>query len=540
MSRIGHQSFSRLRVSSICGWVAVHHPGWALLLVIAGVLHAVFHGAVAWMAASLGRAIAAGSTAPMAGSAIVVASLGLGAVSAKGLFGILASLAQTRLSSAAGQALRDHILSILLATGSHAPGPATITRLSSRLREAEAAIANGPFAVARAILQLLPIIAGLFVVSPGLTVLAIAMLAPFSLVLSLARRRWRHAYESSMRASDAVHEEMDDLIRHLDLWRCYGSGGQVREVVSELGARAASAHLRAQTLGVTISSTNEVLGATALLAVLVVAAHGFGTIDGASVIAFIALFFLAYRPLRDLGDGRTAWLRGREALRTLSQLPVSTETSAVAGTIPRAEPSVHVRIERVGVPPMTPCVSFDLPAGRMVAIAGPTGAGKTTLVRALLGLEPSAVGEVSVNGYALAPGQVGPAYRPFAWVPQDAPVISGSLDDNLRLGGATCSHAYGHLAALGAGALMQDIGEDKLGACGRTLSGGERRWVSLARALATGFPVLLLDEPTVGLDARARKAALEVLQRIKGKRSLVVASHDQDVLSMSDEVVTLE
>jgi ABC-type transport system involved in cytochrome bd biosynthesis fused ATPase/permease subunit len=87
---------------------------------------------------------------------------------------------------------------------------------------------------------------------------------------------------------------------------------------------------------------------------------------------------------------------------------------------------------------------------------------------------------------------------------------------------------------------MQDIGEDKLGACGRTLSGGERRWVSLARALATGFPVLLLDEPTVGLDARARKAALEVLQRIKGKRSLVVASHDQDVLSMSDEVVTLE
>jgi ATP-binding cassette subfamily C protein CydD len=176
----------------------------------------------------------------------------------------------------------------------------------------------------------------------------------------------------------------------------------------------------------------------------------------------------------------------------------------------------------------------------MVAIAGPTGAGKTTLVRALLGLEPSAVGEVSVNGYALAPGQVGPAYRPFAWVPQDAPVISGSLDDNLRLGGATCSHAYGHLAALGAGALMQDIGEDKLGACGRTLSGGERRWVSLARALATGFPVLLLDEPTVGLDARARKAALEVLQRIKGKRSLVVASHDQDVLSMSDEVVTLE
>jgi ABC-type multidrug transport system fused ATPase/permease subunit len=465
--------------------------------------------------------------------------MGLLAVFAKGAFGVLASLAQSRLSTTAGQTLRDQTIASLLLAGSQAPSPTTIARLSSRLREAEAAVAQGPFSVARAVAQLLPIAVGLAFVSPTLTLLAIVVLVPFSLALSLARRRWRRSHESSMRASDLLHEEMDDLIRHLDLWRSCGSGHHVRDLLHRLGTQAASAHVRAQTIGVAISSANEVLGAAALLAVLIVASQGLAEVDGASVIAFVAIFFLAYRPLRDLGDARTAWLRGREALQTLANLPSPASSPDPPGDpCPRPGPA-HVHVENLSVPDRSPPIGFDLAPGRMVALAGATGAGKTSLLRALLGLEPTASGTVSVDGQLVSSEHVGPSFRPFAWVPQDAPVVSGSLDDNLRIGGADPDLAHGKLVTLGAFRLVRDLGETKLGAGGRPLSGGERRWVSLARALATGLPVLLLDEPTVGLDAQARAAVLDVLRQVKGKRSVVVASHDAEVLALADDVVTL-
>lgn len=539
MSRSGSPPYTYISVLSLSGRVAVLRPAWTSLLVVAGICHALFHGAVAWSAALLGRSIAGDVSLPFQGSAVALASMGLAAVFAKGGFGVLASLAQSHLSTAAGQTLRDQTIASLLLAGSHAPSPTTIARLTSRLREAEAAVAQGPFSVARAVAQLLPIAVGLAFVSPTLTLLALVVLVPFSLALSLARRRWRRSHESSMRASDLVHEEMDDLIRHLDLWRSCGSGHHVRDLLHRLGSRAASAHVRAQTIGVAISSANEVLGAAALLAVLIVASQGLADVDGASVIAFIAIFFLAYRPLRDLGDARTAWLRGREALQTLASLPSPVHSPEPPGDpCPRPGPA-HVHVENLCVPDRSPAIGFDLSPGRMVALAGATGAGKTSLLRALLGLEPSALGKVSVDGQPVLPDQVGPSFRPFAWVPQDAPVVSGSLDDNLRIGGADPDLAHGKLATLGASRLVRDLGETKLGAGGRPLSGGERRWVSLARALATGLPVLLLDEPTVGLDAQARAAVLDVLRQVKGKRSVVVASHDGQVLALADDVITL-
>ncbi len=541
MSRLTPKDRTPTSILHLCGSVARLRPAWTVLLVFAGVSHALCHGAVAWIAALLGRALvsdASNSLGFIDATPLHLASMGLLAVFAKGVFGVLASLSQARLSAEAGQRLRDDTVSALLRAGPNAPIPTTIARLVSRVREAESAVQRGPFSVIRALIQLVPIVAGLALLSPNLTLLACLVLAPFAAMLSLARRRWRAVHESSMTAADDVHEEMDDLIRHLDLWRTYGTGEQVRDVLRRLGERAASAQVRSETLGVAISSANEVLGAGALIAVLFVASLGFGLVDGGAVIAFIAIFFMAYRPLRDLGDARTSWLRGREALDTLARLHQHVDVPVSEPTRPDA-PSGHVRVDALHVPGKSPTVSFELDPGRMVALSGATGAGKTTLLRALLGLEPSAAGQVSVDGAKLQPGQVGPCFRPFAWVPQDAPVVSGSLEDNYRMAGANLESAQLQMAALGAEALGQEVSNEKLGIAGRTLSGGERRWIALARALGTGMPVLLLDEPTVGLDREARRAVLRILERSRGHRSLVVASHDEAVLALADEVVAV-
>jgi len=521
-------------------WHVLRHRSFdALLFLISGAIHAASHGAVAWCAALLGRALVSSSIATPDSSSMsvsLIASMGLVAVVAKGGTGIAASFSQARLAAATGQYLRDTTVRALLRSGPSASAASTLARIVTRIHESEDAVQRGVFAFVRAIAQLVPIGIALWVVSPNLTLGAILVLAPFSIALSKARRRARALHDSSMQASDALHEEMDDLVRHTDLWRTYGTGERARTALARLGRHAARARVRSETLGVALSSANEVLGAAALIAVLTFASRSAGWLDNGQVIAFITLFFMAYRPLRDLGDARSWLVRGAEALCTLDAIAVDSP-STEPSPCPSPRTALLLSTSALRVPERTPALTLRLDPGVVVAVAGRTGSGKTTLLRALMGLEPDAVGSIRYGDQVLEAGQVGPAYRPFAWVPQDAPVISGTLDDNMMLAGADRDRANAELEAIGASTLRDSLGDDRLGGAGRTLSGGERRWVALARALATGLPIMVLDEPTVGLDSVARAAVMQLLHQLRGRRSVLVATHDDDVLAIADRVI---
>src|SRR5262249_34680497 len=94
--------------------------------------------------------------------------------------------------------------------------------------------------------------------------------------------------------------------------------------------------------------------------------------------------------------------------------------------------------------------SFEARPGEIVAVGGPTGSGKSTLVRALLGLEPASFGTIRYGSRDLSHEGVGPMCRPFAWVPQDAPVIPGTLAHNIALGSGSSSRVRDVLAWIGA------------------------------------------------------------------------------------------
>jgi ABC-type transport system involved in cytochrome bd biosynthesis fused ATPase/permease subunit len=177
-------------------------------------------------------------------------------------------------------------------------------------------------------------------------------------------------------------------------------------------------------------------------------------------------------------------------------------------------------------------------AGTVVAVVGPTGAGKTTLLRVLLGLEQAGGGDVLFDGESIARAPAGPGGRPFAWVPQEAPLLAGSLATNVSLGAAATDPREA-LEPLGAAHLADALEGCRLGAGGRPVSGGERQWIALARAIATGLPVLLLDEPTSGLDGAAQRHVLEAIARLRGRRTVVIVTHRPEPLAIADVVVRL-
>jgi ABC-type transport system involved in cytochrome bd biosynthesis fused ATPase/permease subunit len=246
------------------------------------------------------------------------------------------------------------------------------------------------------------------------------------------------------------------------------------------------------------------------------------------------VFFMAYRPLRDLGDARAWTLRGTIALEALDAIVPKEPAPSRAPASDEPFELALLEVDGFGARDRGPTASFGLPPGEMLCIVGPTGSGKTTLLRALLGLEPSR-GALHYGERDLSAAGVGPRERPFAWVPQDAPLVTGTIADNVTLFGGDAAVA---LEAIGARDLLARA-DDVVGPGGLPLSGGERRQVALARALASGLPVLLLDEPTEGLDADAERRVLDALARLSGLRSLLVVTHRESVVRIASRSISL-
>lgn len=180
--------------------------------------------------------------------------------------------------------------------------------------------------------------------------------------------------------------------------------------------------------------------------------------------------------------------------------------------------------------PVLDGLDLDLAPGQRIAIGGDSGSGKSTLSLLILRQADPQAGQLLWNGQDLRQLALAQWHQQLAWMPQGAPVFAGTLAENLRLGDATADDARlwevlerVRLAdwARATGGLQQWLGEN-----GATVSGGQARRLALARALLRPGPLVLLDEPTEGLDVDTANALLADLPAALGGRSLLMITHD--------------
>ena len=258
----------------------------------------------------------------------------------------------------------------------------------------------------------------------------------------------------------------------------------------------------------------------------------------------------AYLPLRAVGANFHASAEGLAAAEQVFTV-LETELPAVGSTLDFPDPSV-AGLEVSGLTvsyagrgrPALDAVTLSVRPGEILALTGPSGCGKSTLLSVLLGFVRPDSGEVSVGGVDLA--EIDPtAWRAgIAWVPQRPHLFATTLDANVRLGRPDAPGAAVDAAveAAGLGALVRRLPQGlatPLGEGGAGLSAGERQRVALARAFLRDAPLLLLDEPTAGLDGATEAGVLDAVRRLARGRTVLLVAHRPALVAIADRTVEL-
>jgi ABC-type multidrug transport system fused ATPase/permease subunit len=190
-------------------------------------------------------------------------------------------------------------------------------------------------------------------------------------------------------------------------------------------------------------------------------------------------------------------------------------------------------------------INFEGNLGEMIALAGPTGAGKTTLAYLIPGLLAPTSGSYRLDGKSLTEHDLAPLRRQVAFVFQEASVFDDTIETNIRMGRGNATQEEVQNAAMLAGAAdfieqLPDGYQTRLGRAGNKLSVGQKQRVAIARALVSNKPILILDEPTAALDPQTENELMANLKQARDGRLVIVIAHRLSTIRSADRTYFLE
>lgn len=345
----------------------------------------------------------------------------------------------------------------------------------------------------------------------------------------------------------------DGAVRNADVIEAMGMRGRFIERWNERNAAVLAAQNTASNRAgglVALSKGLRQLLQSAMLglgAYLVITEN----LSSGTMIAATLLLGKATAPLELAIAGWKGFVEARAAYGRLDGL--LKESAGEAPQVQLPAPTGAYRLEHVsfaagaGQPLILKDVSFELEAGGCLAIIGPSAAGKSTLVRIMLGLWQPLAGSVRLDGARLADWSSATLGPQLGYLPQDTELLAGTVAENIaRLAPASASSDAVVAAARLAGAhdmvLQLPQGYDTpIGDGASSLSGGQRQRIGLARALFGEPRVVVLDEPNSNLDSEGESALVEAIKRLKARGATVVfVTHKPSLLNQADKVLVLD
>jgi ABC-type multidrug transport system fused ATPase/permease subunit len=384
----------------------------------------------------------------------------------------------------------------------------------------------------------------LWQIALALLALALVVSLPFAAVL---RRR----SDASRRAGADTTATLEESLHNVLAVQSLGAEGREKERFSGASFRAFESFRGLLVVGMGALAVGLV-PATALLAYaflyigdLVIA----GELTPGDFLLLTTYFGLIAFVCLDLG---AMWLRLQDAAaglaRTAFLLDLPGEDEAARAAPPRLRQGIRMENVAVALPDGTRVlagIDLEIPVGRVIALVGPAGAGKTTLAQLLPRfLEPSA-GRVLWDGVDCAGLDLAGLRAQIGFVFQETQLFDATIEENLRVGKPDASEAelWSALASAGAEGFVRALPTGlatPLGRSGGALSVGQRQRLAIARALVRDAPLLVLDEPTSGLDPETERRLVASLRAASRARAVLVIAHRLSTIRDADTICFLE
>ena len=457
-----------------------------------------------------------------------------------------------RLTARIRDDLFEHALSLSLRFHDRMPVGKLLTRLTSDVDALAEVFGSGAVGVLNDLVSLLVLASTMLFIEWRLGLLLLFTQVPVTLAVLWLQRRYRKANYRVREELSQLNADFQENLQGLEVVQMYG-----RETVNSARFLRTGMHYRSAVNGTIFfdSSISAFLEWVALAAIaLVLALGGLMVTNGAMGLGTLTTFILAsqrlFDPLRQLAERFTQIQGGLTAVERIGELMEEPlEIAEAKGVLPHVSGGGgEVIFENVSFAyrpddPILRNLSFRIAPGEHVALVGPTGSGKSTIIRLLCRLYEPQQGRILLDGRDIRTIPMADLRRELGVVLQDTFLFSGNVADNLRLNASVSDRELAQVCAeLGLNELLAKLPnglETELRERGGNLSSGERQLLAVARVAIRKPTVLVMDEATAFMDPSTEATLQADLDRLLQKRTAIVIAHRLATVEASDRILVL-
>jgi len=437
------------------------------------------------------------------------------------------------------------------------PSGQLIARVMSDVEVMRTAVASTMTGIGKSLITLILLVGVMFYQDWKLAIAAFMIFPPAAMFVAWIGRRLRKISGKIQTGQGDLADRLSQIFQGVRLVKAYGMEDHERQ-----SSKAAIDHVRELLIksvrtGNLSTPVNETLVGLVVFGIIVYGGYqvASGDTTAGELMSFITAFTLAYEPMKKLARLNNALQLGLGAAdRIFDMLDTQAEVKDKDGArdIYFGQPEIEFKnvsftyTEEDGSSTQAlDDISFNVPAGKITALVGRSGSGKTTIINLIPRFYDVSSGQVLIENVDVRDIRVNSLRRQIALVSQDITIFDDSVRANIGYGkaGATDEDIIEAARAAEADEFIRELpqGYDtRLGEEGVKLSGGQRQRISIARAILRDAPVLLLDEATSALDNEAERAIQETLSKLQKGRTTLVIAHRLSTVQSADQILVLE
>ena len=477
------------------------------------------------------------------------------------IFGALSSYFEKYLTSSVGQwvmhdlrrVLYSHIQKLSLSYHDQKRTGDLISRVTSDIDAVQNLISNVLLGILVNVLTLVGMVAVMFYLNWTFTLIALAVAPGLFLVVYYFTRRIKKASRDMRRKEGEVVSVLEEVLSSIRVVKAFAREDYEQKRFEQGSRESVEAALQARNVKAKLPPIVEIIVACGTCLVLWYGARLVlsGGLTSGELLVFLLYLGKMYKPMRELSKmtdtiskASIGWERIREVLENEMQvrdMPGAKQAPRFKGKIEFD----HVAFSYSETQPILKDLSLKIEPGQLAALVGPTGAGKTTIVSLLPRFYDATAGEIRIDGQDVRRFKQKSVREQISFVLQESLLFRAPVWQNIAYGkpeatreeiirAAKLAHADEFITA------MPEGYDTMIGERGVTLSGGQRQRITIARAVIRNAPILILDEPSAGLDAASEKLVFDALGHLMEGRTSIVIAHRLATVLRADVIFVIE